>query len=146
MEYSCKIIKYNPGEGFKYNAVVIFDFDIEVNGLRRLVSDLLGSSFLLPIKTIEYIDNNLGKFSDSYNSEIFSRASVEFHHPNGITVSFKKGQIQGWVENDELIKWGVRSVSEFFDGDLLKNVLLTNYRFGWKDSELTESYYISIKS
>lgn len=143
-EFSCKIVKYDPGEGFKDTAVIIFDFEVELNNFRHLVKDLMGSPFTIPIKTNEYIDNNVGKFSDFYNGEILSRASIEFYDLNGIVVSFRNGRIRGWVEDGELIKWEVRSVREFFDGNLTKNVILTNYRFGQKHSSLTETYHISI--
>ncbi|WP_340392842.1 hypothetical protein [Paenibacillus sp. FSL E2-0190] len=146
LEFSCKIVKYDPGEDLKHNAVVIFDFDIEVNRLSALVKGLLVSPFLLPIKSIEYIDNSVGKFSDFYNGEIISQATIEFYNLNGVVVSFKNGHIRGWIEDEVLNKWGVRSVSQFFDGDFLKDVILTNYRFGRAQSKLTEAYIISIKS
>ncbi|MBP1153956.1 MULTISPECIES: hypothetical protein [unclassified Paenibacillus] len=145
-EFSCKIVKYDPGEGFKNTAVIIFDFEIELNNFKDLVKGLMGSPFTIPIKSIDYIDNNVGKFSDFYNGEIISRASIEFYDLNGIVVSFRSGHIRGWVEDEELKKWEVRSVREFFDGDLLKNVILTNYRFGQIHSSLTETYHISINT
>lgn len=146
IQFSCNVVRYDPGEDYKLVAILIVDFEVEIGMLQKIVNDLLITPCLLPFKSIDFIDQNIGKFSDFYQGELMSRASIEFIDKHRVVLHFENGYIQGSIQEEELNKWGVQSVGEIFEGDIHKRVILTNYRYGQYHREATETYYISIKS
>ncbi|WP_432749783.1 hypothetical protein [Paenibacillus amylolyticus] len=90
IEYSCKVVRYNSGEDFKTDVVLIFDFLLDSGSLRKLLKHLTISSLYIPIKTIAFIDENIGKLAEFYHGDITSRAKIEFIDCNNFTVNFKE--------------------------------------------------------
>ncbi|QZN76184.1 hypothetical protein [Paenibacillus sp. DR312] len=145
IEYSCKVVRYNSGEDFKTDVVLIFDFLLDSGSLRKLLKHLTVSSMYIPIKTIAFIDENIGKLAEFYHGDITSRAKIEFIDSNNFSVSFRNDVIKGSISNKALKQWDVKSVEEMLAGDTLKSVILTNYSYGQKHAEATDAYHISLR-
>ncbi|WP_339298053.1 hypothetical protein MKY92_25185 [Paenibacillus sp. FSL R5-0623] len=145
IEYSCKIVRYNSGEDFKTDVVIIFDFLLDLGSLRKLLKHLTISSMYIPIKTIAFIDENIGKLAEFYHGDITSRAKIEFIDCNNFSVNFRNDAIQGFISNKALKQWDVKSVEEMLAGDALNSVILTNYTYGQKHAEATDAYHISLR-
>ncbi|MGP3783679.1 hypothetical protein [Paenibacillus sp. 1A_MP2] len=141
----CKVVRFNSGEGLKTEVVLILDFYIETRRLQKLVNKLLATPFLLPIKTIDFIDKNIGKFAEFYYGEVNSLAEIQFINPNNFVISFENDNIHSFLEEEELNQFGIKSVEEMFEGDTINNLVLTNYSYGQKYPESTEAYLISLK-
>lgn len=145
IKFRCNVVKYDPGENFKMNVVFIMDFEVETWVLREIMNKLLKSPLLLPMKSIDFINETIGNFSEFYYSELRSRANIEFLDQNCVMLHFENGSIPGMIEKEALDKWEVRSVSELCEGDNHKNVILTNHLYGKEHDEITETYYIPIR-
>jgi hypothetical protein len=145
IEYSCKVIRCNSGEGFKTDVVLIFDFLLDSGSLRKLHKHLTVSAMYIPIKTIAFIDENIGKLAEFYHGDITTRAGIEFIDSNNFTVRFKNDSIHGFISNEALKQLEVKSVEELFAGDTLNSVILTNCTYGQKHAEATDAYLISLR-
>ncbi|WP_339179265.1 hypothetical protein [Paenibacillus sp. FSL R5-0701] len=141
----CKVVRFNSGEGLKTEVALILDFYIETRRLQKLVNKLLATPLLLPIKTIDFIDKNIGKFAEFYYGDVNSLAEIQFINPNNFVISFENDNIHSFLEEEELNQFGIKSVEEMFEGDTINNLILTNYRYGQKYLESTEAYLISLK-
>lgn len=143
--YSCKVVRYNSDGDLKTDVVLIFDFLLDSGSLRKLLKHLTISTLYIPIKTITFIDENIGKLAEFYHGDITTRAKIEFINCNNFNVNFRNAGIQGFISNEELKQWDVKSVEELFAGDTMNSVILTNYSYGHKHSEETDAYHISLK-
>ncbi|WDM21268.1 hypothetical protein [Paenibacillus polymyxa] len=145
IEYSCKVVRYNSGEGFKTDVVLIFDFLLDSGSLRKLLKHFTVSAMYIPIKTIAFIDENIGKLAEFYHSDIMTRAKIEFIDSNNFSINFRNDAIQSFISNKALKQWNVKSVEEMLTGDTLNSVILTNYTYGQNHAEATEAYHITLK-
>ncbi|MEK5479586.1 hypothetical protein NYE70_22060 [Paenibacillus sp. FSL R5-0407] len=149
-QYRCMVFKYDPEDDYKQNAVIVLAFEFEVKVFRNFVKKLLGSNsyfpFLsfLPLTSVEFIDNKFGKFPGFYYGALTNQATVEFIDRYNFVIHFQNGYIKGWMEEKDFVRWEVQGASEFFDGNLSKQLILTNYWNVNQSDSLTETYLISI--
>lgn len=105
----------------------------------------MATPLLLPIKTIDFIDESIGKFAEFYYGDVNSLAEIQFINPNNFVISFENDNIHSFLEEEELNQFGIKSVEEMFEGDTINNLVLTNYSYGQRYPESTEAYLISLK-
>ncbi|WP_025680630.1 hypothetical protein [Paenibacillus massiliensis] len=141
IQFTCYAVKYDPGEDLKTNVALIFNFNIEVQVLNGFVHKLIDAHFYLPIKPIEYVENNVAKFGE-YTCGFPTSACIEFIDRNNFKLHFKRNSIPGFLTEKTLLELGVTELQGLIKENTTISALFTNYQYGQENSEEMGAIYI----
>lgn len=144
--FSCVVYKYDSGEEYKEDAVIMLGFEFEIEMFRSFVKRLIGSNIaFFPLTSVDFIDNKFRKFPGIYYGALTNQVTVEFVDRYNFVIHFQNGFIKGWMSEEDLVKWGVQGASDFFEENMSKKLVLTNNWNTNQHDNLTETYIMSFK-
>ncbi|MEK4286648.1 hypothetical protein [Paenibacillus sp. FSL P4-0502] len=142
-KYTCRAVKYAPGEDFKISVALLIQFDVDNETLRNIVTHHFPGGLFLPVVPIHTIDEFVGGKGRYWGNFTLSFSSVAIIDKHNYQLDLLVGKIQGWITEEDLELQGVKSVKDFLKGDILINLIITNSIF--KELDQYDAYYISVK-
>lgn len=141
--YTCKGVKYDPGEGGDISITFIIEFDVGEKILHNYVMQHFSAGLLLPMKPDHIIDEFLGEEGRCWSCSAPFLSRIVTFDKYKFELDLPTGKIKGSIPEKDLMTRGVKSAMDYLKGDTSIKLIITNSIS--KQVDQYDAYYFSVK-